>query len=408
MNIVIIGNSAAGINAVEEIRRHHKDDKIIIISKETEQPYSRVLLPYFLRGKLPNESQLFIRENNFYKKNNIEFINGEVISLNSNEKTVYLSNGKEIVYNKLLISSGSRPFMPPIKGLELDNIYNMWTYEDCKNLEKHFKKNNKVLVLGSGFVSLQAAWAAVVKGLDVTIYELMPRIMGRVIDDYSASILKEKMIKFGVDVNLNISTTKIEKLRNGKLRVYSKNNDSMDVDFIIVGTGVKPNIEFLENTDIKVGKGILVDSHMKTSLEDVYAAGDVVEARTAFGEKEIHALWPTAVEQGKIAGKNIIGIEEDYCGSLNMNVTQMFDITVASMGKFMNEKDKNVWKFDLGKLGVFKVVLDSNVPIGASLIGKSELVEYLGILRPIIRRKKELNCKKDDFFKHLRMEMEYI
>jgi nitrite reductase (NADH) large subunit len=408
MVIVIIGNSAAGINAAEEIRRHHSDDKIIMISKETEQPYSRVLLPYFLRGKLPNESQLFIRENDFYKKNDIEFINGLVTSINEKEKWIKLQDETLLKYDKLLITSGSSPVTPPIKGLEGENILHMWTWQDAKMLEKLFHKGKKVLILGSGFVSLQAAWAAIVKELDVYVYELMSRIMPRVIDDYSAEILTERIKQFGVKLEVGAMTERIERLENGQLRVIANGLDAIDVDFIIVGTGVRPNTQFLAHTNVDHQRGIKVDEFMQTNIPDIYAAGDVASGPTTFEENMIHALWPTAVEEGKIAGSNMIGVKKAYEGSLNMNVTQMFNTTVASIGKFEADETKETWFYDLGDMGIFKLVLNGEIPMGAAVLGSSELVEFLGILRPLIRNKKAISCDRDHLFQYLRTQCDLV
>lgn len=403
MKFVIIGNSAAALNAVEKVRKHDKDSEIVVISKEKGRAYSRVLLPYYLRDKLKSQENLFIRDENYYQELNIEYIEDEVIKLDDSNKKLLLKNGNNISFDKLLITTGSSPFKPPIKGLDSEGIYHMWTFDDAIKLEPYFKKGNKVLILGSGFVSLQAAWAALVKGLDVYVYELMPRIMPRVLDDKSAEILTNQMRKLGVNLKLGISTQEIEKLENGKLKIYAKDEDDITVDFIIVGTGVRPNTQFIKDTSIEIDRGILVNEYMETNIKDIYAAGDVTQGPTAFGEKHmIHALWPTAVEQGKIAGTNIIGKKEAYSGSLNMNVTQMFDITVASMGNFNETETSEVWLYDLDEKGFFKVVLEDKVPVGAALVGKSELVEFLGILRPIIRKKIEIDCERDNLFEHLR------
>ncbi len=408
MNIVVIGNSAAAINAVEKMRSKGSKDKITMISKEIKRPYSRVLLPYHLRGKLPKEEQLFMRDYDFYEKNKVEFINDEVLQIDENSKKVRLKNNEEISYDKLLITSGSSPFTPPIEGLNGEGVYHMWTYDDAEKLKPYFEKGKSVLVLGSGFVSLQAAWAAIVKELNVYVYELLPKIMPRVLDDLSAEKLSNQMRNLGVDLNLSVSTQRVERLDNGKLRVHAKDMKPIDVDFIIVGTGVRPNTQFLKGTSVNHERGILVDDLMRTTVEDIYAAGDVANGPTTFGDNMIHALWPTAVEEGKIAGANILGFEEQYDGSLNMNVTQMFDLTVASMGNFMDDEKLEVWNYELPKLGMFKLILDNNVPVGASLVGKSELVEFLGILRPIIRKKKEMKCTKDELFRYLRTKCDLI
>ena len=141
MKIVIIGNSAAGINALEEFRKHDKESEVTLISKEGGPAYSRVLLPYYLRGKV-DYNNFFIRDNAFYKKMGAEYIEAEVINIDEEKKVVEIDSGKKILFDKLLIASGSSAFMPPIEGLAGQGVYNMWTLEDVKNIEPLFKKNN--------------------------------------------------------------------------------------------------------------------------------------------------------------------------------------------------------------------------------------------------------------------------
>ncbi len=391
MKIVIIGNSAAGINALEEFRKHDKESEVTLISKEGGPAYSRVLLPYYLRGKV-DYNNFFIRDNAFYKKMGAEYIEAEVINIDEEKKVVEIDSGKKILFDKLLIASGSSAFMPPIEGLAGQGVYNMWTLEDVKNIEPLFKKNNRVLVLGSGFVSLQAAWAAVCKGLDVTIYELASRIMPRVLDDMGAKLLHEKILEHTGKLYVNTLTQRIEKREDGTMVVHAKDKDPIEVDLIIVGTGVRPNIGFLKDTSVKIDRGILVNANMETSVSGIYSAGDVAQGPTTFGEEHvIHALWPTAIEMGKIAGANMAGMKIEYEGSLNMNVTQLFEITVASMGCFMDGEGSKIWeRYDEKEKSYIKVVLEAGIPIGGTIAGGSDLVAFLGVLRPFIRKKKSI------------------
>lgn len=396
MNIVIIGNSAAGLKALETIRKYDKSSKVTVISKEAGKPYSRVLLPYFLRGKLKHDD-MYIRDEKYFQDYDAQYIEKEVVGIDEDSKQLLLVDNSRVSYDKLLIATGSSAVKPPIPGLENSGVFHMWTKEDAENLEPYFEEGNKLLVLGSGFVSLQAAWAAVTKGLDVTVVELAGRIMPSVLDDKGAQMLTEKIAEFGVDLKLNAMTRKIESLDNGKKRVFIDGIEPFDVDFVIVGTGVRPNVGFLKGTRVEIDRGILVDNCMKTNIDDIFAVGDVAQGPTTFGEKNvIHALWPTAVEMGKIAGLNIIGKNSEYSGSLNMNVTQLFEITVASMGVFVDDSSNSVHvEFDEENNNYIKIVLKEDVPVGATVVGSSELVKLLGIMRPSIRKRdKNFNPEK--------------
>ena len=391
-DVLIIGNSAAGLSAAETIRKHDKDKKITIVSKEGGLAYSRVLLPYVLRGKLPEEN-LIIRDDDYYQTNNFEYIEGWVTEVNTESKSVLINNEDNLKYESLLIASGSNPVKPPIPGIHNDGIFHMWTKEDMESLAPHFEKGQRVAVIGSGFVSLQAAWAAVYKGLDVTVIELADRIMPNVIDNQGAEILSEKIRSFGVDLRTETLTESIEKKADGTFLINLKGQETVEADFIIVGTGVRPNTSFLESTEIKIDRGIHVDEFMQTNIEDVYAAGDVAAGPTSFGESnQIHALWPTAIEMGKVAGLNILGKNFSYEGSLNMNVTQMYDLTVASMGQFTDDIECDTYYMpESSDKGYMKICAKGDQIIGACLVGKTSAMKIFGMLRPVIRLNKKMN-----------------
>ncbi|MEN8077798.1 FAD-dependent oxidoreductase [Clostridioides difficile] len=388
MSIVIIGNSAAGLSALETFRKYDKKTKITLISKEGDVAYSRVLLPYVLRGKL-KYNNLFIRDKEYYEKNNVDYIEKEVKNIDTEAKVVILSDDTKVEYSKLLIATGSNAVKPPIPGINEDGIYNMWTKSDVDNLAPLFDSKKKVAVIGSGFVALQAAWAAVVRGLEVTVIELADRVMPSVLDEKGAEILTEKIRKSGVDLKTSTLTQNIEKLEDGTFKISLKDQDPVHVDFIIVGTGVRPNTQFLSETGITIDRGILVDRFMETNVKDVYSAGDVAQGPTAFGEEHvIHALWPTAIEMGKIAGANMAGKALEYEGSLNMNVTQMYGTTVASMGKFSEKDVQDAYYFDESDgYGYLKVCYEKDLLVGACLVGSTDAVKLFGKLRPIIRKK---------------------
>lgn len=408
MHVVIVGNSAAGLSALESFRKEDKDAKVTLISKEGGLAYSRVLLPYYLRGKVDYDT-FFIRDQKYYDDMNVEYIEASVEQVKDQEKIVTLSDGREVSYDKLLIATGSRAVKPPVPGLDNEGVYNMWTLDDVNSLEPYFKKGKRVMVLGSGFVSLQAAWAALCKGVDVKIIELAGRIMPTVLDEKGASLLTAKIEELGADLRVNTLTEKVEKTEEGTFKIYTKGNEPFEVDFIIVGTGVRANIGLVDGTEVATDRGILVGPAMETTVKDIYSAGDVAQGPTAFGDKHmIHALWPTAIEMGKIAGANMAGKALCYEGSLNMNTTQMFDITVASMGKFNDGEGDRVVVLDgetFGGYGYVKFVYQENLIVGVTTIGSSDLVPLLGKLRPIIRKKMVLDLPAEKLGAYLHLQL---
>lgn len=393
MRVVIIGNSAAGLAAARTFRKYDKDSEVVIISKEKGLAYSRVLLPYVLRGKIDYDN-IFIKGDTYYTENNIKYLEDEVTSINTDDKSVILAENDSVSYDKLLIATGSHAVAPPIDGIKQDGVYHMWTKKDLDDLVPLFETKKSVVVLGSGFVALQAAWSARYRGLDVKVIEIADRVMPSVLDAEGGKLIAEKIKASGVELFTETVTEKIEKIEDGSLIIHLKDREAIKADFMIVGTGVRSNVQFVKDTGIDVERAILVDEFMKTSAPDVYSAGDVAAGPTTFGDKHLtHALWPTAVEMGEVAGANMAGKAVEYRGSLNMNVTQMYDVTVASMGLFNDDHIDKAYVFNMDKYnGYMKVCYKNDLVVGACLVGDSEAVKLFGKLRTIIRKGIKADC----------------
>lgn len=392
MQIVIIGNSAAGLSALSRFRSIDQESQITLVSAESATAYSRVLLPYYLRRKIPHE-KLFIRRPEDYERLSVKTVFGvEVRHVDPESHTLTLEDGRTIGFDRLLIATGSRPLLPPVEGLAGANVYHLWTLSDTEQLDSLFRPGRRVLVIGSGFIALQAAWVAQQRGLKVAVFELLPRIMPTVLDERAAALLHQKIEEHGVEVRVGIHTEAVERTIKGVLRVQAKNHHPLDIDLVIVGAGVRPNTELLDGSPVKTDRGIPVNEYMETNVPGIYAAGDVARGPTAFGEThQTHALWPTAVEHGRIAGANMAGQRAPYQGSLNMNVTEMFGITVASMGKFVKDEGLTSHVIDeTGQSRYVKIILREGIPIGAVALGGAEDTVILGRLRPWIRNQRRL------------------
>jgi NAD(P)H-nitrite reductase large subunit len=365
---------------------------LTLISSEAGNAYSRVLLPYYLRRKIPYEN-LFIRSPEDYRKLGVRTEFGTGVSrLDSASHALTLADGRSVDYDKLLIATGSRPFMPRIEGLAGSKALHLWTLHDTDQLDTLLRPGRRALILGSGFIALQAAWVAHQRGLQVTVYELLPRIMPTVLDGCGSALMRKKVEEHGVEVRVGIHTDRVDRSKMDVLTVHAKDHPPLDVDLIIVGAGVRPNVEFLADSPVRTDRGILIDQYMQTNVPGIYAAGDVARGPTSFGEThQTHALWPTAVEHGRIAGENLAGRRIPYRGSLNMNVTEMFGLTVASMGKFIEEEGHSCHLIeDTGSHRYLKIVMWKGVPVGAVALGTAEDAVILGRLRPWIRNRRKL------------------
>ena len=388
MHIVILGNSAAGLSGLEAFRKLDKISRVTVIAKENCRPYSKVLLPYYLREKISYEN-LFIRPAHYFETMDAKCIQAAASQLEVEERLVILDNGAAIAFDKILIATGASPTKPPIPGLAGEGICHLWTLDDVHRITPYLKEGNRIVVLGSGFVSLQAACAALTRGLKVTVVELLDRIMPRALDDRGAALLAHHLTQAGVDLRVRTVTRKVTKTEAGTYRLDFDDNNTLEADCILVGTGVKPNIDFLRNTPVETDNGIIVNGRMETSVSGIYAAGDVAQVPSwQGGGTVVHALWPTAIETGAAAGRSMASESETYAGSLNMNVTQMFDVTVASIGNFMGVDADETWiDQSLDDDQYLKIVLKNNIPIGATCVGSPKLVTTLGMLRPLIREK---------------------
>jgi NADPH-dependent 2,4-dienoyl-CoA reductase/sulfur reductase-like enzyme len=395
MRAVIIGNSAAALAAAEEFRRRDQASELLMVSAEPGPAYSRVLLPYFLQGSLPR-ARMFVRDDSYYRALAVRTRFGTSVSrVDDRRRTLTLEDGSVAGYDRLLVATGARPAAPRIQDLEGPGIHCLWTLEDADRLAPELRPGRRIAFVGSGFVSLQAAWAAHLRGLRLTVLEALPRILPKVIDEKASLLLAAKMREHDVEVRCSAGIERIERRADGDppLRVVLSCEDpSIDADLIVVGAGVRPNLEFLAGTAVAVapdGAGILVDEHMRTSVPDIFAAGDAALGPSVFGGAHAAcALWPTAVEQGRVAGANLAGHEQVYRGSLNMNVTEMFGLTVASLGRFLSsgEAGESVIEEHDPRSGRYvKLLFRDGVPLGGVVIGSPEDLAVLAALRPRIR-----------------------
>jgi nitrite reductase (NADH) large subunit len=409
VHTVIIGNSAAALSALEAFRRFDASSPVTLISAEPGPAYSRVLLPYFLRGSLPYD-KVFIRTPGDYTRVGVHTRFGvRVERVDTTAGRLELSGGERLAFDRLLVTTGARPTLPPIPGLEAlaapghaghRQAFHLWTLADARRLDAELRPGRRVLVLGSGFIALQAAWAACARGARVSVYELQARIMPTALDAGGAALLAARVREHGVELATGVQTQGFERSRAGRnragsVRVLARDRQPLEVDLVIVGTGVRPNVELLAGSPLAIERGmrgIPVDSRLRTTAEGIFAAGDVAAGPTAFGEAhEIHALWSTAVEHGRIAGANLAGHEQSYAGSLNMNVTEMFGLTVASMGRFGDGAELHSWQqVDSAEPRYLRICFEDDLPVGAVTVGPTDLASVLGRLRPFIRERRSI------------------
>ena len=359
MEYVIIGNSTAGIAAAESIRKLDQAGSITILSDEAFPTYGRPLISYFLLGKT-DAAHMNYRPADFYKKNNIRtMFSVRAEHIDTAKKQVLLQGGKKVKYDKLLVATGSRPFVPPMEGLDKNEYFTFMTYADALALEKQLAPEKKVLIVGAGLIGLKCLEGIADRVGKVTVVDMAPHILPSILDDYGASIIQKQLEKHGAEFYLSDSVASFE-----KGVAHLKSGATVPFDILVVAAGVRPNVELVKEAGGKVGRGILTDDRQETSLKDVYAAGDCTESYDiTCGQSRILALLPNAQFQGSCAGTNMAGGEAHFTNAVPMNAIGFFGSHVLTAGSYFGdtyeEKEGETYKklfFDGDKLNGFILI----------------------------------------------------
>jgi len=338
--ILILGNSGVALSAIRTIRKIDKKINIAVISKEGEPFYSPVLLPYYIQGKIPKCS-LYPFGFEFYEKNTVEILCGKKVQkVSGKSRKVLLENGSEFAYEKLIIATGASPFIPPIPGIKNRGIFGLRTVEDADLILGHLGR--RVVIVGAGAVGIGIAVALRKKGLEVAILDQIDisQFLAGMVDLEIAQEIVKNLEENGIEVFLNQNALDMEFYGN-PIQGIRGSGLNLKCDTAILATGVRPNLAFIDPHEISLGSkgGIVVDDRMMSSCPDVYAGGDCVEAVNFItGVKENNPIWPNAVEQGKIAALNLLGIPTVYRGFIKENVINLFDKVLFVAGEMRGEK----------------------------------------------------------------------
>jgi NAD(P)H-nitrite reductase large subunit len=379
MKYVIIGNSAAAVGCIEGIRKVDTAGEILVISDEKHSTYSRPLISYWLAGKV-TDARMSYRPEGFYEKNKVDTIlSVKVKAINSADKILSLSDGRTINYDKLLVATGSRPFVPPIQGVnDCDKTCTFLDWDSAMKLKEMTNETSRVIVLGAGLIGLKVAEGLSGHVESLTIVEMAAHLMPSILDEESAAMLQKHIEKSSVRFIFSDPASKIE---GSTLTLGS--GIRLEFDVIVVAAGVRPNVELVKDAGGEVNRGIVINSSMKTSIKDVYAAGDCVESvDVVSGARKIMALLPNAYMQGEIAGFNMAGRDEVFEKAMPMNAIGFFGMPLVTAGIYEGEEYKEVTEDSFKKL-VFK----DNKLVGYILIND---VDRAGIYTALIREKVDL------------------
>lgn len=399
---VIIGGGPAGMYAIETIREYDKDSPITLVCDEPA--YSRMSLPYYIAGNIP-EGHLMTGSLEYFQGMNVRTVLGtRANTVDSKGNRVTLDDGSQVSYDSLLIATGSGAQRLPIPGADQPNVINLWTLDDAKVALGKAKAGASVVFIGAGFIGFIILNAMAKVGCRLSVVEIENQILPRMLDTPAAGLVRKWLTDKGVGVFTGTRVTEIGQLADGRKNVRLSDGRALTADLVIMATGIRPNIDLVQGSDIKTAQGILVNNHLQTSVANVYAAGDVAQGPDlSTGQQEIHAIQPTAQDHGRIAGANMAGQNLTYEGSLLMNILDVIGLHCSSFGLWRDD-GREVKTISNPSRPVYrKLLFEGDRIVGAILAGPAEDVSMLndmGMVKGFIQSKTPLGAWKAYLFKN--------
>jgi NAD(P)H-nitrite reductase large subunit len=377
---VVIGGSVAGIGAVEAIREVDPVGTITVITEEPFSHYSRPMISDFVCGEATFEKMKY-RDDDFWDKNSIQLLAGQTaVGLDLDRKVVKIDNKNEVGFEKLLIATGGRPFVPKIEGSDKNGVFTFTTFSDAERLASKIKEAKNAVVIGGGLIGIPVAEALNKCGLKVTIVELKDRILNLILDEKASSIVEGTARDAGVRIVTGQTVKQIVGRKTNESTVGGvilTSDEKLNCDIVVIAIGVAPRVELVKDCTVKVNRGIIVDEFMRTSIPEIYACGDVAEAHDfIMGDNRSLPLWPLAHLGGRVAGYNMAGKKTRYPGGTAMSALKYFDVPVISVG-ITNPSNGNdgfeiLAHHDPARNVYKKIVLKEDVVVGMIFVNEIE------------------------------------
>lgn len=370
MRFVIIGNGVAGVTAARALSEAGAE--VEIYTQGTHHYYPRPRLHEFLTGEIELE-ELPLYPPAWYEKRGITVhLEAEVVRLDPTAKRIALADGREVLYDRLLLAVGSRPFIPPIEGVDKAGVFTIRTIEDALALKKWTKEAKRAVIVGGGLLGLEAARAFMVLGLGVTVLEQGPYLLSRQLDAEGGTLMRELIEAMGIKVVLEVSSQAIlgdgtspPTLGGIASGVLLQDGRRIEGDLILVSAGVRCNVRLAQEAGLEVNRGVVVDERLRTSAEDIYAAGDVAEF-----QGRVYGIIPAAIEQARAAAQNMLGEEAAYQGTIPSNTLQVVGIDCTSIGVVHPPEGEGYQELRKSEARVYKkLVLKDGRLVGAILLG---------------------------------------
>jgi len=384
---LIIGGGTAGMNAMRTIREEERErSEITLVS--AEKPYSRMVLPYYLDRSIA-ESHVFTATAAVLAQWGVKtHLGRRAAHLDVKTNVCTLDDGTKVEYDDCLIATGSSPVRPPVPGADGPGVHSFWTLDQCRELIAQTPAGSHVVMVGAGFISFTILNSILALGAKLTIVEIAPRILPRMIDATGAELTERWLKKHGVGIRAGAKLTKIEDARGRKRLRFAAGSDIL-ADVVVMATGIRTNLEWLQDSGITIKRGIVVDERLRSNVANVYAAGDVAEGRDLIsGQGDVHAIEPTAQEHGRVAGANMAGKDVAYRGSLLMNIVEVCHLDIASFGAWDDPKAEAVSGLKPDRPAYRKLLFTGDRLTGAIILGPSSDIwttNDVGMLKGLVQ-----------------------
>jgi NAD(P)H-nitrite reductase large subunit len=395
---VILGAGPAGVIAAETIRKLSPQDSITIIGDEPEPSYSRMAIPYLLMGNIDERGTYLRKSPTHFEDLNIKVLVARVQSVQATTKTIAFTNGETLVYDTLLVATGSHPVSPPIPGIQSEGVHTCWTLADARAIAERAKPGARVLQLGAGFIGCIIMESLTARGVHLSVVEMGDRMVPRMMGPTAGGMIREWCEAKGVEV---FTGTRVESIEPGNpLTVKLSNGTSVQADLVISAAGVRPAIGFLEHSGITCLLGVLTDEHLQTNVAGVFAAGDCAEAfDKVSGKTMVSAIQPNAAEQARVAAANMVAYargepaKAELNGVTQINVLDTLGLISASFGDWAGTPTcDHVELTDKASGRHLSLRFQDDVMVGCNAVGWTD---HIGVMRGLVEGQIKLGPWKD-------------
>jgi phenylglyoxylate dehydrogenase epsilon subunit len=394
---LIVGCGTAALSALKKMRKINSQDEVKLVTMEPYLPYSPTSLPYLLSKRI-KESEIPMVMDDFFDQMKAELVRGkrvEHIDIERRE-VIYDVHGRES-YDCLLIATGSEPALPSIPGLNNKQAFHLRTLDDAKKLLMKMKGTRTAIILGGGLIGLHMAECLAERKVKVIVVEMLPQILPAYFDQDASRMIQDVLEEHGVKFFTAHRASEVSWKKSG-VEVSLEGGKTLKADLLLIATGVKPRVSFLKGSGIKINEGIWLDSEMRTNVSNIFAAGDVAEAKNFLtGNYGLNPILPNAAEQGKIAGSNMVGRKVEYEGWLPMNTFNYFGHFAISVGKPMpsdgdevrveKNEDKSIYK---------KIIYKEGRLLGATFL---DINLHSGVIQYLIKKRVEIRGYEEGLMK---------